>query len=1140
MPIVIDDLINEITHTHTDQTPTWTPKYFHKELNGNGRGSGGRLSASNHPANPDKSFTPDPTPRRPKKFTDPDNNLEIRYIPVTPVLLKTLRAAAKSAMSVADDRDADALNHNLSAPADLDDHPYFMMQNTPNAEGMFNINEALSTTVDNYHFFADFDPERVSIRKKKTVTTDGSSVTKTTTHVDYHVCVVAVHDDDLTIIKHTDGSVEYEIDRERLPYVTNTSAHMIARGAKSFMLGEVTDTPFETMQKLVFDLQSVLDRVGGYQTATINEAEFHTWSENVYSLYERISANAETMGTDAIAERVVDLIEQIDYFASEKHRITGDYPSAMWNAVLWQLRYMEFFDVTLTAYSTIFDALVNLNEPEIGIELSKHNLQLSFNANLKALVGVKDQLPVPLAPGQTSTYMPDPRFSQQQLDPITTQSPLVMVKAGAGTGKTTVILEHVKFLTGCGIPLGDIEAWSFTNAAADNMTDRFPGIQSSTIAKAYMDIYEYNFPTHKLSTMETILTSLQIYYGEAIGMDDTLSAFYRLVKEGAKQTNSSMTALANFVEANLVSVLRILNEIRQTSLELALIISYLMIDDPSFKSNRKTPQYLIIDEVQDNSVFEFVYALKYATRNRCAVFVVGDPSQTLYEFRSANPKALNALEMSGVFDTFALTTNYRSNQEILDFANVHLRDIETNRITQIELKANLLAAPTEATFTEKVKLKRVFGTKQQEFTDNIPAYFRSDDVRSFIDEKLAAGERICVLGARRIEVAKAMDTLTKMYPNIPVVNLTSERPFNNTTFSKFVATHWNSVTAVDPQYAALTFQRELVKNLSSFEHDAVRAEPRIRKMLAEWWLSVKRNYLGWVQHYQAVLGNPGATQDDIDKAKQLVFTNLRESILSYEIRHNAINQSLKTKRNEERKNSQEAQTSQLLVSTIHGAKGLEFDNTIIIQKPKAILDEDEKRMFYVAYTRAQKAELIIAGSGDVQSKVVSDYDSVVELLRARDAKIATLTANPRLQAGLQARGMKLDDMDLEATLAKFDAEGIVVDEEQFLDAVVFIDPDTGEAITSDADDEPDTQAANPSVGEALSAALQHTPAPDAETRGDDNNAAATPQQPSPNPAVLAAINGNSAPAAQPAPTNDAAEIAALFNSGADTGNDTWG
>lgn len=102
-----------------------------------------------------------------------------------------------------------------------------------------------------------------------------------------------------------------------------------------------------------------------------------------------------------------------------------------------------------------------------------------------------------------------------------------------------------------------------------------------------------------------------------------------------------------------------------------------------------------------------------------------DCSQTLYEFRASNPKALNMLEGSGVFATYQLQVNYRSNQEILDFANCLLRDIEANQYAQIQLQANSLATVTEQSFTDKVHLKYSWMPHMKDFKDTIPSVLKS-------------------------------------------------------------------------------------------------------------------------------------------------------------------------------------------------------------------------------------------------------------------------------------------------------------------------------------------------------------------------------------------------------------------------------
>src|SRR5699024_525068 len=137
---------------------------------------------------------------------------------------------------------------------------------------------------------------------------------------------------------------------------------------------------------------------------------------------------------------------------------------------------------------------------------------------------------------------------------------------------------------------------------------------------------------------------------------------------------------------NFDEVMNILNTIEQTTLELEIIICYQGIDKLRVPDEYLNNRYLIIDEVQDNSLFEFIYVLKYVNKFKKNLFIVGDCSQTLYEFRASNPRVLNTLESSNIFATHALNINYRSKQEILTFANTLLNIIEANQFAKITLR----------------------------------------------------------------------------------------------------------------------------------------------------------------------------------------------------------------------------------------------------------------------------------------------------------------------------------------------------------------------------------------------------------------------------------------------------------------------
>ena len=1099
MPIILDDLIAEVQSENTFTQVEYTPKMFHRDLNGQGK-KGGRINKDVHPANIDDTFTPDLSITLPMKPHTKDDT-ETRYVPTAPILVNTLKEAIDNGFDAAECRKSQLAYGQV--PNDLDDYPWMFQVAAPSQddlddERVFTITDSIPVVIDEYTLFADFAPQRVIVRSVKTVHDDGSSTTAHSTHVYYKITIFAMHDSDINVtVDANTGERAVEILVDTVPVVRDlqTQNPLQFSGVKSFALVDFSLEPQEAMQEMTYAIQERIDNVNRSHTATIDTNDFFDFGYNRYSLYQRLSHEAEVFATDAIGDYMVDFLNQNfrDMQTIADVQSKGVIDPIEYHEIAWQLRYLEHFtDIPLSAYAKIFDAIDSISDKRVAQDLLKQNMQLSLNSNLKSLAEVKDVLPRPLDPANpVSTYPLDPMYSQQQSAAITSNEPCVMVPSGAGTGKSSVIVERMKFLNHHGVPYQEIAAWSFTNAAADNLTARFPEIASSTIASAYMDTYEANFPTHKLSSLDTILTSLEIFYGDSIFADDFLTTFQSLIRNARDNSNAAMTALANFTELHLVEVISVLNTIKQTSLELALIISYIMIDDPAYTHKGHSPSYLIIDEVQDNSVFEFIYALKFATWHKAALFIVGDASQTLYEFRAANPKALNTLEMSGVFEAYPLTTNYRSNQEILDFANKHLIDIDANQYAKIQLQANLLEQPTRDSFTSKVRMKVVHETTQRDFVEAIPRYLSESDVRGFIDEKLANGERVCLLSPTRYGANTAQKTLEEMYPNHKVGNLTSELAFNNTTFSQFVAKYWDVVEAVDPANASFTFVQEVMNNLRAFERNPIKAEKPTRQMLAKWWSANQYNHdNSWLPKYNWVAQNPQSSADDIAKAREEFFLTLRESILSYEISNNAINQTMKSMRNEERKKINADKSLQLLVSTIHGTKGLEFENTIVLYNPKENPDEAHKRMYYVAFTRARNAEVIIAGAGKTMPKIVTDYEMLVDALEVRDQKMAQLIANPHLQAGLSATGNTIEDIDIDAIVAQLAEDGCHADTDTVLTGLIFVD-DEGNLIEADAETVAASEKARQQQNDMAATIAAAFDAVQADTATEENNAAQT-------------------------------------------------
>ena len=491
-----------------------------------------------------------------------------------------------------------------------------------------------------------------------------------------------------------------------------------------------------------------------------------------------------------------------------------------------------------------------------------------------------------------------------------------------------------------------------------------------TVATMIHSIYATNYPDHELSTLETLINSLEIYFPA----DPTARKLGMLCRDISKNAQFSYTIINNFIEDNFDEVINLLNEMKQTSLELEIMICYQQIENliepPEVQS-----KYLIIDEVQDNSVFEFIYTLKYVAKHNEALFIVGDCSQTLYEFRASDPRALNVLEGSGVFDAYQLQVNYRSNQEILDFANVSLANIEANQYANIQLRANSLQQVTEQSFTDKVKLKYYRLRHTTDLKAMVPTIV-GRDLKNYIDGCLGRGEQVALLAFQRNTVAQFGNEIANVWPDAVIANLVPSVPKDNTILSKFIRDHWDEVQFMPTHNITDIIIRACLDSMAndySFKKMSLPAQSRYQQQTTDILLEWQKQTSADLTAMQTAYGNGSVTLDEF-------MNTVKRSLLDFEIQRNTIRQALISQRNRETKLMNAAKDANFVLSTIHSAKGLEFDNVIIIYDNRKLDQEDAKRMYYVALTRAMNSEFIVAYDMVAKPAIETAYKNIVDTL----------------------------------------------------------------------------------------------------------------------------------------------------------------
>lgn len=685
---------------------------------------------------------------------------------------------------------------------------------------------------------------------------------------------------------------------------------------------------------------------------------------NNYSLYDGVAERSREWQT------TIDMT-LLDYFDEAAKRIkTADQSGNMaWKTMTIHhvkdvIQHIEDYNVPLNLYRNIYKNIASKFDPEVVRELCKQNLNVLLSDTLSHLDTNRSSLmslPQPASPVTLPSH-----FSNEQREAITTHEPLTLVQAGAGTGKSTVILARIQYMLDCGVDPEDITVLSFTNAAADHILDKNPNVHSMTIASMIHQIYSLNFPEHELSSLDTLINALDIYYPADIFVQEFRHHLFRLMRGN----RDSFTKMNNFVEDNYDKIIGILNRIHQTTLELEIIICYQNIGTLQEPEEVKS-KYLIIDEVQDNSIFEFIYTLKYVDKHNESLFIVGDSSQTLYEFRASNPRALNVLEGSGVFKAYQLQINYRSNQEILDFANVVLANIEANQYANIQLRANNLSQVTSSSFRDKVNLHYERLEKVADLEDKLPSLF-AGYVDDYINKKVKAGEQVAFLAYTRRHVFNMEKIIQDRFPQLKVVNLVPAKGYNSTIMSEYIKRFWNQARFIPANSIANVVVQEIMGHLDELTPNPDIAKNQTQAMLADWVNEESGHINNWANELMQ------------GKISHQEFMELvRDNMLQFEIKRNAVRQSLISAKNEETKQNEDIKNANVLLSTIHSAKGLEFQNTVVLYQAKNDMDEEKKRMYYVAFTRAMNSELVIAYDTVTHPKIQNDYDNIIDSLDKR-------------------------------------------------------------------------------------------------------------------------------------------------------------
>lgn len=654
---------------------------------------------------------------------------------------------------------------------------------------------------------------------------------------------------------------------------------------------------------------------------------------NQYNIGEQLCKQAEILETGHVIEFAKSVMKNSDYNLEVISNSIDSYQN---------------FNLPFEFYNELFNNLsTNLSSDEMKAITNKNMNLLIFDKCDTFRKHKREIMPV-------NNYQFPDFLTKQQRDAISAKSNMVLIQAGAGVGKSTTILQRIKAMIANNIPSDEIAVLSFTNVAADNIKEKNPTVYSSTIAKMIHDIYTYNNPKHQLATPSTLANIIKIYEKSNKNtqlVEDLITVMQKIEMSQKKY----MQILYNLCLDNKTEIETILNNINQTTLELEIILSYLNMEKYKLPTTMNI-KHLIVDETQDTSIFEFIYLIGFASYYDCSLYIVGDCSQTLYEFRGSEPSAMNALESIDIFEKYPLTINYRSNQEILDFANILLKDIKANNFAKLQLQSNNITVPTKNTYKEKIKVSYIQGV-QKDLSDSIECLMRTDII-PFITKCITNKEHIGVMAYTRRNVFMIEDLIKQFYPDLRYTNIMSALNQSNSWFSMWCANFFRDELLTKRNIAG-----HIVDDIKAHINQLSKAkvsEGILDSYLLEWYNKEKVSI--------DLLQNAQTPKDEL---KQHIINTM----FNFEISKNIIRQQLMGKRNKDRSNLNFKDTD-IILSTIHSAKGLEFDNTIILYDDRDYSNEETKRQQYVALTRAKNKEYIIAFGNNQSSVIQKIYNNL--------------------------------------------------------------------------------------------------------------------------------------------------------------------
>lgn len=272
------------------------------------------------------------------------------------------------------------------------------------------------------------------------------------------------------------------------------------------------------------------------------------------------------------------------------------------------------------------------------------------------------------------------KLNEQQHEAVYSNADRILCLAGAGAGKSTVLLTRIARLVKDGVAPNSILALTFTNAAANEMLTRYKKDNSNQSTPEFRTFHSFcyhlivkdvqirnalgysNVPEvcdeHQMKQVkQKVKLQLGINLPDSVlfaADDATLNSLSKKDKQLVEMFNKAVTKQLKV--DNLITFDMICYDISQMFVD----------NSPLISKYHNQYKYLFVDEFQDTDMRQVKFLSSFKNSK---VFIVGDAQQAIYMWRNATNEPLKVFSKSPDWQVIKLFENYRSSKQICTFAN---------------------------------------------------------------------------------------------------------------------------------------------------------------------------------------------------------------------------------------------------------------------------------------------------------------------------------------------------------------------------------------------------------------------------------------------------------------------------------------